>query len=223
MEPLLEHLLMQPGAVEAGLHGAIEQIGLGESEDEVALAAAEAGLDGERLAQSKEVIGGVIEANEGAGQAADAALQSDAVLSLFMDFQAEVDSAGLFVEVALGGIGIVGLELVEVAELVQAQQAQLPVTGVVDLAFFEGNFAADDFVAGGGVALELDAADVELLAFVDVDFQIDGLLLVVELGIGDGSEVNVAGFAVGFAQVLEALGDFFPAENVAVLHREKAA
>jgi len=45
-----------------------------------------------------------------------------------MDFQREIDGTGLFVEVAFGGIGIVGLELVEIAELVKAQQAQLPVT-----------------------------------------------------------------------------------------------
>ena len=54
-------------------------------------------------------------------------------------------------------------------------------------------------------------------------FQIHDLLFVVELGVGDGSEVNVAGLAVGFAQVLQTLGDFFAAENVAVLHGEKAA
>ncbi len=140
-----------------------------------------------------------------------------------LHLQGEIDGAGLFVEVAFGGIGIVGLELVEIAELVQAQQAEFPVARVVDLAFFQRNFAADDFVAGGGVALELDAAHVELLAFVHVDCQIDDLLLVVELGVGDGSEVDVAGFAVGFAQVLQTLGDFFAAENFAVLHGEKAA
>jgi len=78
--------------------------------------------------------------------------------------------------VAFGGVGVVGLELVEIAELVQAQQAELPETRVVDLAFLESDFAADDLVARSGVALELDAAHVELFAFVHVDGEIDGLL-----------------------------------------------
>src|SRR5208283_3200474 len=63
--------------VEAGLNGAVEQIGFGKSEDQVALAAAEAGLHGERLAQAQEVVGAVIEAHEGSSQTADATLQSD--------------------------------------------------------------------------------------------------------------------------------------------------
>ncbi len=159
-----------PGVdVEARLDGPVKQVGLGESEHHVALTAAQAGLHRERLAQSKKVVGAVIEANKGASQTADAALESDAVLAFLLHFQREIDGAVLFVEVAFGGIGIVGLELLEIAELVQAQQAEFPETRVIDLAFFQGNFAADHFVAGGGVALELDAAHVELLAFVHVN------------------------------------------------------
>jgi len=44
---------------------------------------------------------------------------------------------------------------------------------------------------------------------------------VVKLGVGDGSKVDIAGFAVGFAQILQTLGDFFAAEDVAVFHGEK--
>src|SRR5260370_31985353 len=138
---------------EAGLHGPVEQVGLGESEHQIALAAAEASLYGERFAQSKKVVGAVIEANKGAGQTADAALQSDAVLTFFMDLEGEIDGACLFVEMTFGGIGIVRLKLVEIAKLVQAQQAQLPVAGVVDLPFFQRDFAADCFLAGAGTAL----------------------------------------------------------------------
>jgi len=61
----------------------------------------------------------VIETNKRPRQPADAALQSDAVsFSFFFTFRVRSDGPSLFVEVAFGGIGIVGLELVEIAELV---------------------------------------------------------------------------------------------------------
>ena len=209
--------------LEAGLDGPVKQVGLGESEHQVALTAAETGVYGKRLAQSKEIVGAVIETDKGAGQTADAALQSDAVLPFLMHFQREIDCAILLVQVAFGRIGIVGLELIKIAELVQAQQAQLPVMRVVDLAFLQCDFAADDFVAGGGVALELDAAHVELFAFVDVERYVHDLLFVIETGVGNAGVVDVAILTVSLAQVLDALGHFFAAENVAILHRDKAA
>ena len=107
--------------------------------------------------------------NKCAGQPADAALQSDAVLALFVDLERQIDRAVFFVEVAVGGVGIVRLELFEIAELVQAQQTEFPEARVIDLAFFEHDFAPDDLVARGGVALELDAPHIKLLAFVNVD------------------------------------------------------
>ncbi len=154
-------------------------------------------------------------------QTADAAVQADAVLALLVNLQGEIDQSIFFVELLVGGVGIVRLQLFEVAQLVQAQKAELPKPRVVDLSFFEGDFAANDFVARGRVALELDAANVELLAFVDVDVEEDQLLLVVELGIGNRREVDVAVLAVGFAKVLQALADFFAAEDVAVFDREQ--
>ena len=96
------------------------------------------------------------------------------------------------------GFGVlIDLERIEVVELVEAQQAVLPELGVVDLAFFEQQFATDDAVAGDGVALELDARDIEGLALVDVDVEGDGLLRFVEAGLGNGAEVDVAQLTVG--------------------------
>ena len=66
---------------------------------------------------------------------------------------------------------LVDLERFEVFELIEAEQAVLPELGVIDLAFFQHEFAADDAVAGDGVALELNARDIEGLAFIDVDDQ----------------------------------------------------
>ena len=70
---------------------------------------------------------------------------------------------------------------------------------------------------------ELDAAHEELLAFVHVDVEEDQLFLFVEVGVGNGREVDVAQLAICFAQILQTLADFLAVENVAVLDREQAA
>jgi len=41
--------------------------------------------------------------------------------------------------------------------LVQAQQTLFPLVAVVERAFFQQQFAADDAVTGDGVSLKLDA------------------------------------------------------------------
>ena len=173
------------------------------------------------LAFAEQVVGGVVDADEGARQSADAAGQADAVLALFLHLQRDVDRAVL--HVLLDFRILFRLQRLEILQLVQPQQAEFPQVAVVDLAFFQRQFAADDFVARRGVALELDAADVELLAFVEIDPQADGLLLVVGFGIGDGREVDVAQRGVGFAQVLQAFADGFGVEDVAIFDLEERA
>ena len=122
------------------------------------------------------------------------------------------------------GLGVlIHFERLEVFELVEAEQAVLPKLGVVDRALVEHQLAADDAVAGDGVALELDARDEELLAFVDVDVHRHGLLLLVGGELGDGAEVDVAEAAVGLFQVVEALADQRGVEPVAVLDGEGGA
>ena len=51
-------------------------------------------LQAERLAQAQEVVGGVIEADEAAGDARDAALQADRVLAALLHLQRDVHGAG---------------------------------------------------------------------------------------------------------------------------------
>ena len=182
---------------------------------------AEVALQAQCLAQAEEVIGLVVDAEECAGETADAAVEADGVLALFLDLEEQIDGAGFGVLVGLGVF--FDLEWLEVLELVEAQQAVLPQLGVVDLALFEHQFAADDLVAGDGVALELDARHVEGLAFVDVDVERDGLLGFVEVRLGDGAEVDVAELAVGLLQVLQALADEGGVEPVAVLDGEGGA
>ena len=115
-----------------------------------------------------------------------------------------------------------GFSDVEVLQLVQAQQAQFPQVAVVNLALFQRQFAADDLVARGGVALELDAANVELLAFVQIDAQADEFLFVVGIGVGHRREVDVAQSGVGLAQSFQAFTDGLGIEDVAIFDLEQA-
>ena len=71
--------------------------------------------------------------------------------------------------------------------------------------------------------MKLDAAHVELLAFVHIENYIHGLFFIVEICIGNAGVIDVASFAIGFAEVLDSLGHFFAAENVPILHGDEAA
>ena len=126
--------------VESGLDRPVKQVRLGESEYQVALAAAEAGVDGEGLAQAKKVVSAVAKPDKGAGKSANAARQSDAVLALFVDLEREINRAFFFIEVPVRNVGIVRLKLIEITELVQTQETLFPKHLVVDLAFFQTRF-----------------------------------------------------------------------------------
>ena len=85
---------------------------------------------------------------------------------------------------------------------------------VEHVAFVEQEFAADHFVARGGVAREIDAADEELLAFVGRQRQIDLVGVRNRLEIGLGDEIDVAELAVKLAHVLDALAQLVGGEDV---------
>src|ERR1700722_18090987 len=123
----------------------------------------------------------------------------------------------------LGGIRIIRLELIEIAELIQSLKTQLPIPRIVDLPLLERDLAADDLVSRGSVPLKFNPSHVELLALVHIDFKVGNLFFAVKLGIGNRSEVDVARLTISLAQILETLGDFFAAENISVLHREEVA
>src|SRR5438876_1993763 len=124
---------------------------------------------------------------------------------------------------ALGDIWIVRLQLLKKSQLIQALQAQLPILLVVNLAFFEGQLAANHFVASGGVPLELNSADRKLLAFIDVNVERHQLFLLVEAGRRNRGEIDVPLSTVRVLQVLQALGNFLAIEDVAIFKRENGA
>ncbi len=115
------------------------------------------------------------------------------------------------------------LQGLEEVQLVQAQQAQFPEAGVVNVAFFQGELAANHLVARRRVAGELNPAHVELLAFIHVDLQRDRLVLFVNLRVRNVGLIDVAQRAVGLAQLIQALADQRAIEPVAVLDLEEPA
>ena len=72
----------------------VADVGLRESEEELAAHVAEVALHAERFAETEEVVGLVVEAEEGAGEAADAAVEADGVLALLLDLEQQVNRAG---------------------------------------------------------------------------------------------------------------------------------
>ena len=151
---------MNPGG-----DGPVEQIRLGESEIDVALNVAELRRKRQRFAQPQEIVRLIGEPDEAARKSADAAREADRLLALLLHLQLDVHRAGLHVVLQLR---VFGLDRIEIAELVQAQEAQFPVAVVEDLAFIEQEFAADDFVARRRVAGEFDAPDKKLLLLVEL-------------------------------------------------------
>ena len=68
---------------EAKLQGAVKHVGLSEAEQQTAGQVAHADLHLKSLTAAEKIIGAVVQADKGAFQAADPAVQADAVLALF--------------------------------------------------------------------------------------------------------------------------------------------
>ncbi len=142
-------------------------------------------------------------------------MQSDGLLAFFLQFQSEID--GAFFLIAFDLDGLVFLDAVEIIELIQAQNADFPGALVEELAFIEEEFAADDLVASGGVADEVDAANVVLLLFGKAQGDVDALGGVVDIELGLRREIDEAVLAISFGVILHGFPDFGGGEDVAFL------
>ena len=110
--------------LKAHIERAVVDVRLREAKEELAANVADVALHAECFAQSQEVVGLVVEAEEGARESADAAVEADGVLALLLDLEEEVDGAGFGVLMSLGVL--IDLERLEVFKLIEAQQAVLP-------------------------------------------------------------------------------------------------
>ncbi len=117
-------------------------------------------------------------------------------------------------------VGILGADLIEITQLIQAQEAVLPGVAVEAAAFGHHQFAANHLVAGGGVAGELDAMNVEGLALLHVHRQVHHMGLFVRFRIGVGDKVDVAELSVQFAQIFQAFAQFGDVQHLPRLHAE---
>ena len=63
--------------------------------EQIARRVAEAGLDAEGFAEAEEVVGLIVESEEGPVETAKAAVEADAVLALFFDLEQQLDGAVL--------------------------------------------------------------------------------------------------------------------------------
>src|SRR6266481_3296486 len=191
---------------EAGRDRAVKEIGFGESEQEAARKVAELRGKSKSFAETQEVVGLIGKADEAAGQTTDTALQADRLFTLFLEL--EVDVNRTFFIVALDLRGLVGFDFVEVIELIEAQDAELPETLIEELALVDHQLAANDLVARGGVAAEVDAPDEILLLFVEPQGQVDDFIDVVNFGVRLGSEIDESIFAVDFPVGFQSLRTF---------------
>ncbi len=116
--------------------------------------------------------------------------------------------------------GILGLDGLEVIELIQTQQAEFPQIVAEHVAFTEHELAANYFIAGSRVAAEIDSPDKKLFLLVERERQIDCFRIVVNVRVRHGGEVDETIVAVKFGVVLNRLADFCHAENFALLDRE---
>ena len=74
------------------------------------------------------------------------------------------------------GTRLVGdADRLEIAEIVEAALGAIDEHLVVGVAFAEIEFAADDVVAGAGVAAHVDALDIDARSFLDHVAEVDGL------------------------------------------------
>ena len=124
------------------------------------------------------------------------ALQLDLVGGLLFHHIFDVDRAVFGI---LDGVDAKGF-WVEVVELVEFALGPDHVRPAEQVPRHGADFAADDMVAGLGVAADIDPADAELLSLDEADFKVDAVVLGTDL-YGDGLEGQIAIIAVQRAEV----------------------
>src|SRR5271157_18497 len=110
--------------LEADIERSVAHVGLREGEHEGAADVAQIALQAERFAEAEEVVGLVIDAQEGAGKAAQAAVHAYGVLALLLNLEQQLHGAGFGILVSFGVL--IDFKRFKVLELVEAEQAVLP-------------------------------------------------------------------------------------------------
>src|SRR6185312_14554178 len=186
--------------LQADLKRTIEQVGLGEARRDVRHQRTDLAAKAERFTQSEER----------SRDSGNAAVEADGVAAPLADLQRDIDRV---VAIALQRVRLVFFQGFEIAELIETQDAEIPELRVIRIAFVEHQLAADDFIARRGIAGEIDAANEELLAFVDVHRDVDLIGIRNEFGFRLADVIDVSVLAVELGQVLHAITHFFVRER----------
>ncbi len=100
------------------------------------------------------------------------------------------------------------------------QNADFPAPLVEQLAFVEQQFAANDFVASGGIAAEVDATHVILFLLIELQRKVDDLSVVMDIEIRLGSEIDETVLAVDAGVFLHGLAELCDVKYFALLYRK---
>src|SRR5581483_2276280 len=175
IETLPDELVLLHEQLNPDLNRAAQEVRLGDADEEIFLTVARRDVEFQRLAVTEQVIGRVADPEEAAADARDAAVELNllppALLHLQVNFHRLITRVG-----ARGRIFL--LDLLKEAELIEAQDREVPVPLVVRVAFVDQHLAPHHHVARVGVADEFEAAQRELLALVHFERDFDLALLV---------------------------------------------
>src|SRR5262249_26081330 len=158
---LVSDLIVTVGRIEkgeAGCQRAIEQKRFGKAELILRLPSSTLKRDGQRFTKPEKIIGFIAQAEESAADTAHTAIETDRIPALFFDFQIDVD---LRLSRARFDLGVLSLDFLEVAQLIQPLQAHIPRRRIENLAFRNHDFPADDLVLSGCIVGKRDMVYVK--------------------------------------------------------------
>src|SRR5258708_3012196 len=199
----------------------VAEVRLRKPEAKVARKVADVGLHRERLAQAQEVIRRVVQTDKRSRQSADAAVQPDRVLALLLQLQQEIDRSLIGILTALRVL--LRLQRLEVVQLVQTQNRKLPQLVVVDLSLFQQKLSPNHLVARNRITRKLNPRDIERLALIDVDIEVDQLLRLIHPRNRRSYEVDISLRTVSLPQLLDTLPEQGRVEVLSVLLRKLCA
>ena len=162
-----EQVALDEEDVEAGREVAVEEVGIGHREVELAAALRQRAVDAGVDAGAEQVALAQTHIRQRAGIGRVAAADRDLARGAF-------DHLGVQHRAVRRRAGRGGdLHVGEVAEVADALAAAADLRGVEGIALGQAEFAADDAVLGAGIAVDLDALDIDPRRLVDLEAQVD--------------------------------------------------
>jgi len=169
--------------------------------------------------QDQEIVGLIGEADEAAAKPLTGPCRRSTVCP-FLELEVDVDRA--FFRVALDLRGLVGFDLVEVVELIEAQE--LSSQRRLLNSWPSSIISSRRITLSRVVVFPLKSMRLTKYCFCSVELQrqVDDFLFFVDFRVRLGSEIDESVFAVDLAVGLQGLANFFSGEDVALFEGESA-